>query len=390
MTLTQIASLLNNTIVPNALGAETTIKEDLSNVSVLGTAFANLAIGDLKDYLGQLATGVYYDFIRSKNFKEETYGQYITDQEYGGVMGRIRSKLLPAMDTPIANPISYYDDPSNAPDYHDGRFFGGTWDSEFWGKDVAFMIANSISVQRFQNAFTNARDVEMMISELQKNAEDSLRYKLNELARANIRGLIESAYADNREIKLITTYNTLHGYTSSDPGYVSLTNWNLDPEFKLFCQESIIQLKEYMRDFNEKYNDGTIPNYCPSEDVRSLILTAFSTALDFNQSAVYHDELTSIGEHYRINWWQNQTKDLLPQIKSGSQFDQISVDASTDYTIDHIVGCIFSRYSAFIANKLDKITTDYIAKSDHITTYHHMIKKYGIDGREGCVILTLS
>ena len=205
MTLTQIATLLNNTIVPNALGESTTIKEDLSNVSVLGTAFASLAIGDLKDYLGQLATGVYYDFIRSKNFKEETYGQYITDQEYGGVMGRIRSKLLPAMDTPIANPISYYDDPSNAPDYHDGRFFGGTWDSEYWGKDVAFMIANSISVQRFQKAFTNARDVEMMISELQKNAEDSLRYKLNELARANIRGLIESAYADNREIKLLTS-----------------------------------------------------------------------------------------------------------------------------------------------------------------------------------------
>ena len=354
MTLTQIASLLNNTIVPNALGESTTIKEDLSNVSVLGTAFANLTIGDLKDYLAQLATGVYYDFIRSKNFSEETYGQYITDQEYGGVMGRIRSKLLPAMDTPIANPISYYDDPSNAP------------------------------------AFTNARDVEMMISELQKNAEDSLRYKLNELARANIRGLIKSAYDDNREIKLITTYNTIHNYQSGDTGFVTLANWNLDPEFKLFCQESIIQLKEYMRDFNEKYNDGTIPNYCPSEDVRSLILTAFSTALDFNQSAVYHDELTSIGEHYRINWWQNQTKDLLPQISASSQFDQISIDASTDYTIDHIVGCIYSRYSAFIANKLDKITTDYIAKSDHITTYHHMIKKFGIDSKEGCCILTLS
>lgn len=389
MTLTQIATLLNNTIVPNALGAEATIAEDLSNVSTLGTALASLTINDLKDYLGQLATGVYYDFIRTKNFKEETYGQYITSQEFGGVMGRIRAKLLPAMDTPIANPASYYDSSSN-PDYNDGHFYGAQWDAEHWFKDVAFMIANSISVERFRKAFMNARDTEEMISELQKNAEDSLRFKLNELARTNIRNLVKSAYDDSREIKLMTTYNTLHGFQQGDAGYVDLTNWNLDPDFKLFCQETIIQLKEYMRDFNDKYNDGTIPNYCPSEDVRSLILTAFSTALDFNQSAVYHKELTDIGEHYRINWWQNQTEDLLPVIKSGSLFDQISVDASTDYTIDHVVGCIYSRYSAFIANKLDKITSDYIAKGDFVTTFHHMIKKYGIDSREGAIILTLS
>lgn len=389
MALTQIATLLNNTIVPNALGDSTTIAEDLSNVSTLGTALASLTANDYKDYLGQLATGVFYDFIRSKNFKEETYGQYITSQEYGGVMGRIRAKLLPAMDSPIATPASYYDNSSN-PDYHDGRYYGASWDSEHWFTDCCFMIANSISVERFRKAFMNARDTEEMISELQKNAEDSLRYKLNELARTNIRSLVKSAYDDSREIKLITKYNTIHGFSSGDAGYITLANWNLSPEFKLFCQETIIQLKEYMRDFNEKYNDGTIPNYCPSEDVRSLLLTAFSTALDFNQSAVYHQELTTIGEHYRINWWQNQTTDLLPTIASGSLFDQISVDASTDYTIDHVVGCIYSRYSAFIANKLDKITSDYIAKGDFVTTFHHMIKKYGIDSREGAVILTLS
>lgn len=389
MTLTQIATLLNNTIVPNALGRETTIAEDLSNVSTLGTALSSLTINDLKDYLGQLAVGVYYDFIRSKNFKEETYGQYITSNEFGGVMARIRTKLLPAMDSPIANPASYYDNSSN-PDYNDGHFYGAQWDSEHWFKDVAFMIANSISVERFRKAFMNARDTEIMISELQKNAEDSLRYKLNELARTNMRSLVKSAFDDSREIKLITAYNTLHSFESGDAGFIDLTNWNLDPDFKLFCQETIIQLKEYMRDFNEKYNDGTIPNYCPSEDVRSLLLTAFSTALDFNQSAVYHKELTDIGEHYRINWWQNQTKDLLPQIGASSLFDQISVDASTDYTIDHVVGCIYSRYSAFICNKLDKVTTDYIAKSDHVTTYHHMIKQYGIDSREGAIILRLA
>jgi hypothetical protein len=42
MKLTQIATLLNNTLVPNYLGKDVTIAEDLSNVVELGTAIADL------------------------------------------------------------------------------------------------------------------------------------------------------------------------------------------------------------------------------------------------------------------------------------------------------------------------------------------------------------
>ena len=390
--MTKIATILNTVIVPNALGAETTIAEDLSNISTLGTAFASFTIDQLKSYMGDLFTGIYYDFIGSKEFKEETYGSYINAREFGGVMARVRAKLIKAVDTPIAQLESYWDDPSNAPDYNDGKYYGPAWDNELWSKDVSFAIPFSVSVEQFRKAFTNAEDTMQIMALFEEAAQNSVKHKLNELARANMRKLILASYTDGRRVKLITTYNTMHGYQQGDAGFIDLTNWNLSPEFKLFCQETVIELKKYMQDINAKYNDGAIDNFTSPEDIRSTLLTQFSVALDFNQSAVFHQELTSIGEHYTINFWQNQTKELLPVISSTSQFDCIKEDngVSQDPTvISHIVGVIYSKYSLGITSKLDKITSEYISKGDFVQNWHHVIKRYFVDGREGALVLTL-
>lgn len=388
----KIASILNTTIVPNALGADTTIAEDLSNISTLGTAFASVSIDDLKSYMGNLFTGIYYDFIGSREFKEETYGMYINAREFGGVMARVRAKLTAAVDTPIATLQSYWDDPTNAPDYNDGKYYGPQWDSEFWSKDVSFAIPHSVSVEQFRKAFTNAEDTMQIMALFEEAAQNSVKYKLNELSRSNLRKLIISAHDDNREIALITKYNTMHGFAEGDTGYIDLTNWNLDANFKLFCQEVVIELKKYMQDLGSKYNDGSIDSFVTPDDIRSTLLTPFSVALDFNQSAVYHNELTSIGEHYTINFWQNQTTELLPTIESDSQFDSILEDGgeADDVEIKHVVGVIYSRYSLGITSKLDKITSEYISKGDFIQNWHHIIKRYFVDGRESALILTLN
>lgn len=389
--MTKIASLLNNTIVPNALGEETTIAEDLSNISTLGTKFADMTIDELKSYMGDLFTGIYYDMIGEKEFKEETYGMYINAREFGGVMARVRAKLPKAVDTPIAQLESYWDDPENAPDYNDGKYYGPQWLSQFWSKDISFAIPYSQAVEQFRKAFTNQEDTVQIFALFRQAADNAMKFKLNELARANLRKLIITANTDSRKIQLITEYNTAHGFEEGDTGYIDLTNWNLSPEFKLFCQETVIELKKYMQDLGNKYNDGTIDNFVTPEDIRSTLLTQFSVALDFNQSAVYHNELTSIGEHYTINFWQNQSKDLLPIISSSSKFDQIVEDngESEDIVINHIVGVIYSRYSLGITSKLDKITSEYISKGDFIQNWHHMIKRYFVDGQESAIILTL-
>ena len=399
MTLTQIATLLNEKIVPNVFGdgksgaTPITIAEDLRNVVDLGTALADLSAGDLKNYMNDLVVGVFDTFVDTRAYKDETYDLFISDIEYGGAIQRIKAKLLSASDTAI---LALTPAASSGPDYTDGKFYGTEWDDKIYTKDVAFKIKYSISTEMFKKSFTSAAGVQKLIAMIEANVDNTLRVELNGLARGILRKLILSAYTGNRTIALMTVYNTKNGYTSSDAGYVDLTTWAQDERFKLFCQTLILELRKYITDMNDKYNDGSVPCFSPESDSRCVLLTEFAAELDVALSSVYHKELVEgLGAYRTINYWQNGTKDIIPYIKSGSMHDQIvevtsDTQGSETTTINHVVGVIYDRYSAFLTNKLDKTTSKYVPEEDFTTFFHHVAKSCAIDPRNTSVALLLA
>lgn len=393
MTLTQIATLLNNTIVPNALGESTTIAEDLRNVVDLGTALASLGADDLKDYMNALAVGVFDTYVDTRAYKDETYDLFLSNIEYGGAVQRIKAKLMGATDTAI---LTLVDAGNSGPDYTDGKYYGTSWTDKVYTKDVAFKVKYSISTEMFKRSFTSAEGVQKLIAMIEANIDNTLRFELNGLARGILRQLILSAKNGSRTISLITTYNTLKGYTSSDPGYITLANWKDSVTFKLWVQTLILELRKYMTDMNEKYNDGTVETFCPEEDTRCVLLTEFAAELDVALGSVYHKELVQgTGSYRTINYWQNSSTALLPQIASGSVHDQIK-ETETDgestktTTIDHVVGVFYDKYSAFLTNKLDKTTTKYVPEEDFTTFFHHIVKSAAIDTRNTAVVLLMA
>ena len=393
MTLTQIATLLNNTIVPNALGESTTIAEDLRNVVDLGTALSSLSADDLKDYMSALAVGVFDTYVDTRSYKDETYDLFLSDIEYGGAVQRVKAKLRGASDTAI---LTLVDAGNSGPDYTDGKFYGTEWTDKVYTKDVAFKVKYSISTEMFKRSFTSAEGVQKLIAMIEANVDNTLRVELNGLARGILRQLILSAKNGSRTISLITTYNTLHSYGSGDPGEITLSNWKDSVSFKLWVQTLILELRKYMTDMNEKYNDGTVETFCPEEDTRCVLLTEFAAELDVALGSVYHKELVQgTGTYRTINYWQNSSTALLPQIGSGSVHDQIKEtetngESTKTTTIDHVVGLFYDKYSAFLTNKLDKTTTKYVAEEDFTTFFHHIVKSAAIDTRNTAVVLLMA
>lgn len=405
MTLTQIASLLNSTIVPNIFGQgedvshnPITIAEDLRNVVDIGTAIADLSASDLKDYLNKLVVGVYDTYCDTRSYKDETYDLFMDEVEYGGAIQRVKAKLLSASDTAILS-LDNANNPAGGSgyeiDYTDGHYWGTEWSDKIYTKDIAFKIKYSISTEMFKKSFTSAAGVQKLIAMIEANVDNTLKVELNGIARGILRKLILSASAGSRTIQLMTVYNTKHGYTSSDPGYVTLATWSSDENFKLFCQTLILELRKYMTDMNEKYNDGTVPCFSPEADTRCVLLTEFAAELDVALGSVYHKELVDgTGAYRTINYWQNGTKDLIPYIKSGSLHDQIvevTADAPADpTTINHCVGIIYDKFSGFLTSKLDKTTSKYVPEEDFTTFFHHIVKSAAIDTRNCAVALLLA
>ena len=400
MTFSQIATLLNNTIVPNVFGQgedgshnPITIAEDLRNVVDIGTALADMTAADMKDYMTKLAVGIFDTYCDSRAYKDETYDLFLSDIEYGGAVQRVKAKLLSASDTNILTLVSAAD---SGPEYIDSKFYGTEWSSRIYTKDVGFKIKYSISTEMFKRSFTSAEGVAKLIAMIEANVDNTMRVELNALARGVLRKLILAAYTGSRYIPLLTTYNTTMGYTSDDAGYVTLATWKNDTKFKLWVQTVILELRKYMTDYNEKYNDGTVECFSPEDETRAVLLTEFAAELDTALGGVYHAEMVrGTGAYRTINYWQNGTVNLLPQIASGSLHDQIKEKVADSgesqvTTIDHVVAVFYDKYSAFITGKLNKVTSDYFGSEDFTTFFHHVVKSYAIDTRNTAVILTLA
>ena len=402
MTNTQIATLLNTKIIPNYFGQgedaghnPITLAEDLRNVVEVGKALSDLSVSDLENFKGDLVTGVLETYTDSRLFQdvnEASYGLAMSESEYGGAIQRVKMKLLNASDSNILAPT---DASNSGPDFTDGKFYGVPYDSKIYTVVDSFKVKFSISNNELKKSFTSAVGVARMIAMIEASVENTVRLQLNSMARAVLRKMILSASQGSRVIPLLTTYNTKFSLSSGDPGYVDISNWSQDEHFKLWVQTLVLELRKYMSDYNEKYNDGSVPTFTPAEDSRAILLTEFAAELDVALGSVYHDELVrGLGEYRTINFWQNGTPDILPTIASGSLHDQvvetIADSGTTTATIDHVVGLFYDRYSAFVSIELDKMTTKYVPEEDFTTYFKFYNKRYAIDPRNTNVILTLA
>ena len=408
MTLSQIATLLNNTLVPNVFGGDSgvTIAEDLINIVDLGTKLANIDGDTLKTYLKDFVVGVFDTYVDTRSYKDETYGLFLSEVEYGGALQRVKAKLGTATDTPV---LTLVNASNSGPDYKDGHYYGAEWDSVLYTKDSGFMVPWSLSTTMYQRYFTSPAGVQKLVAMIEANVDTQLKVELNTLARGVLRKLVLSAYTGSRYIPILTQYNTEMGFASTDAGYVTVANFKQSEAFKIWCQELVLKLRKYVTDINTKYNNGDVYTFCPESDSRCIMLTEFATSLEVAKSNVFHDELVDgLGEYRTINYWQNASEDLMPHITAADataspaipasvhdQIKEITVPASgqtpaTVVTVDHVMGVVFDKYSAFITDKLDKTTSDYIPKGDFVSYFHHVVKSYQIDPRNTAIALILA
>ena len=399
---TQIATMLNTVIIPNYFGegksgdTPITITEDLRNVVDLGKAISDLSVNDLENFKGDLVVGVLDTYTDAREFKsddEASYGLFVSSEEYGGAIQRVKCKLLSATDS---NLLALVDATNSGPDYTDGKFYGVPVDAKIYTKMDSFRVKFSISNNELKKSFTSAAGVARLIAMIEVTVRNTIALQLNATSRGVLRELILQAYTGGREVKLLTMYNTIFGFTSSDPGYVDISNWNQNETFKIWCQSTILKLRKGIADYNEKYNDGTVETFTPEADSRAIFLSDFATDMDVALGSVYHTELVKGLDEYRtINFWQNGTTELVPMIQSGSLHDQIvekvadTGDAQVT-TINHVVGLLFDRFSAFVTYELTSMRVKRVEEEDFSTYFRDYTRRYCVDTRNTNVILTLS
>ena len=379
MQLTQIATLLNETLVPNFLGEETTISEDLSNVVELGTAIADLDGDEVKNFAGDFIVGVARNLFDTRRYQGETYGLMNDAREYGGVIQRVKSKLLGATDSPIWTLES-------GQDYFDGKYYGIETDVKIYSKDTAFQVKNSIPTEMFKQYFTSADGVREFVAMIESTVDNTITLELNALAKTTLQQLIATSATD-RTIPLLTLYNDRAGLSGGDA--LTADDALHNAPFLRWAAETIMRLRDLTQDYNEKYNDGTVQTFTPADDLRVTMLSEFARALEFNmESDTFHNDLVSVGQYNKINFWQNASNELLPTLGASAEV-KTHVGEGESTTIDKIVCVLHDRLSCGVTARLDKITAQYIANGDYTTYFHHIANSRFVDTRNAALVLRL-
>lgn len=380
MKLTQVATLLNETIVPNLLGEGTTISADLSNIVDLGTALDNITAEDMQDYAKDLVVGVARNLFDSRAYRSETYGLMNDAREFGGVVQRVKVKLYSATNSPIWTL-------QNGQDYFDGTYYGADIDSKIYTKDTIFQVKNSIPVEKFKQSFTSADGVMSLIATIEQQVDNTITMELNGLAKTTLQQMIATSVANGQVIHLLTEYNTLAELSGDDALTVDTCLYNAP--FLRWCAMTIVRLRDLTQDMNKKYNDGTIETFTPADDLRVTLLSEFARSIEFNMEAdTFHNDIVSVGEYNVINFWQNSSNSMLPSLGVTAEV-KTNVGEASPVTVSGVVGTIFDRYTAGLTARLDKITAQYIANGDYTTYFHHIANSRFIDTRNTGIVLCL-
>ena len=380
MKLTQVATLLNETIVPNLLGEGTTISADLSNIVDLGTALADVTAEDMQDYAKDLVVGVARNLFDSRAYRSETYGLMNDAREYGGVIQRVKVRLYSASDSPIWTL-------QNGQDYFDGTYYGADIDSKIYTKDTIFQVKNSIPVEKFKQSFTSADGVLSLIATIEQQVDNTITMELNGLAKTTLQQMIATSVANGQVIHLLTEYNTLAGLSGDDALTADTCLYNAP--FLRWCAMTIVRLRDLTQDMNKKYNDGTIETFTPADDLRVTLLSEFARSIEFNMEAdTFHNDIVSVGEYNTINFWQNSSEDMLPSLGVTAEV-KTNVGEADPVTVSGCVALIADRFSGGVSARIDKITAQYIANGDYTTYFHHIANSRFIDTRNTGIVLCL-
>ena len=309
MELTQYSQILNEVFIPNKFGNPddlstpgAIIAENLDGIVDVGKKLNDLTGPEFMDYMKKIAVGIVRTYFDAKRYEAPTFGMIMDEIAFGGAIQRVKAKRMKMQNSHALSLVSIYDDPS-APSYLDGHYYGPALDAKIYTEDTTGKIVSSVSEEKARKMVTSKEGWIELMDLYQATAENTLADDLAELSKSILRKLAVNANAGGRRINLIPYFNTKFGLTGDDA--VTLENWEANETFKLFCQKLIVRLKKAMREYNRRFNDGSVETFTKEEDIRVLLLNDFALALDFAQSSVYHKELTSIGNYETLEFWQN-------------------------------------------------------------------------------------
>jgi len=385
MNVKQLYTILNETIIPEVMGTEDVLLEDLSNIVDAGSAVFNANLVD--NYVKSLVDRIGKEVFVTRKYEGVAPKIMMDDWEFGSVIQKVRANILPFKE----NKSWELEDGSQYPAH---VFYKPSVNVKYFNGKITFDVPCSFTEVQLKESFTSATSMNSFISMIYNAIEQTLTVATDELVMRTI-NLMMAIKLDNATdnpagvVHLVSEYNDITGLTETDAGVLLA-----DTNFLKFVAQRIMLTSDRMKKISKVFNIGDYPTFTPKSEQKLVMLDKLSSSLDaYLQADTYHESYTEIGSRDVVPFWQGcGSDDFL--FADCSSIDVKHTDAITNadgHTISKtgIVATLFDKYACAVAQFDRRVTSEYTASSEFYTNYNKQDAHYIVDPAENAVVFVM-
>ncbi len=380
MEIKQIYQFVNSA-ASQALGAESVLSEDLSNIVDVGESIFNASAFDA--YVKSLVNHIGKVIFVNRPYRGSAPSVLMDAWEYGSVVEKIASELPEAVENESWELV-------DGASYDPNIFHQPQVNAKFFNKMTTFEIDRSITERQVKQSFSDATQLNAFVSMLFNEVEKAMTVRNDALIMRTINNMIGSTVYDAYSGAAITTagnaraVNLLAKYNTQFSKNLTAAQAILTPEFIRYAAYTMGLYTDRLTRMSTLFNVGGKQRFTPRDLQHIVMLSEFATAADvYLQSDTFHDEYTKLVNAERVPYWQGTGTDY--GFSSTGKID-ITTASGNSQTVTGVLGVMFDRDALGVMNFNSRVTTNYNGKAEFTNYFYKRDARYFNDLNENFVV----
>ena len=380
MEVKQVFQFVNDA-AKEALGVESILQEDLSNVVDVGEAVFNASAFDR--YVKSLVNHIGKVIFVNRAYRGSAPSVLRDAWEYGSVVEKICSEL------PVAVENESWELTDGA-SYDPNVFHQPKAEAKFFNKMTTFEIERSVTERQVKQSFSSSTQLNAFVSMLFNEVEKAMTIRVDGLIMRTINNMIAETVYDQfsgsaitgaggpRAINLLSRFNTQYGKSLTAAQAI------LDPDFIRYAAYVMALHVDRLTRMTTLFNIGGKERFTTKDLQHIVMLSEFRAAADvFLQSNTFHDEYTKLINAETVPFWQGSGTDY-----TFTDTSKVNVVTASGHTqqVTGVLGCIWDRDALGVMCENSRVTTNYNPKAEFTNYFYKRDARYFNDFNENFLV----
>jgi hypothetical protein len=385
--------MLNDTF-KEILGDENLFAEDLSNIVDAGKIItSDDKFGDnFENYAGKIVDKVGRTIFWDRVYNAQDLGIWRDSWEYGSVLEKIRCEVGEYTDN--CEWILTKDSDSDSDlDYNEGiashiaemfKFYPAKVQAKYFNAKTTFKTTISITRKQLRSAFNSASDMARFIGMIEQRVRTKFEITKNQLQKMTIANLMAEHIAREKQVIDLKKMFEDDGGTAN----LTLSQALASKAAAKFIAQKITFYREMMSEPSKLYSaTGEFYNHTPVADSRLIVIADVDSALRFNvYGDTFNEEFVKLNNYKVIPFWQTSGKEIDGSGITYRSGINVTTSEGNKVTRNNIVGVLFDRDAAMIANEEPDVRTQYNPDGNFTNFFYCADCSYYNDFDENCIV----